>query len=93
VSLNIRYANKGEVIDKERAIRSYYSRHELQARASRGQNWEPYSLKTGTYNLSGIWINGNSGEIKEIKTDKNIKVILEPNGHIPYTKRITKDSK
>ena len=57
------------------------------------ENWEPYSLKTGTYNLSGIWINGNSGEIKEIKTDKNIKVILEPNGHIPYTKRITKDSK
>ena len=85
------------------ATRSYYSRHELQARASGGgiygdyyifaENWEPYSLKTGTYNLLGIWINGNSGEIKEIKTDKNIKVILEPNSHIPYTKRITKDSK
>ena len=36
MSLNIRYANKGEVIDKEWATRSYYSRHELQARASRG---------------------------------------------------------
>ena len=36
MSLNIRYASKGEVIDKERATRSYYSRHELQARASRG---------------------------------------------------------
>ena len=34
MSLNIRYASKGEVIDKERATRSYYSRHELQARAS-----------------------------------------------------------
>ena len=37
MSLNIRYASKGEVIDKERATRSYYSRHELQARASRGK--------------------------------------------------------
>ena len=39
------------------------------------QIWEPYSLKTGTYNLLGIWINGNSGEIKEIKTEykKNYK--------------------
>ncbi len=54
--------------------------------------WEPYSLKTGNYNLSGIWINGNSGEIKEVKTNKNIKIILEYNSHIPYTKRITKDS-
>ena len=34
MSLNIRYASKGEVIDKEEATRSYYSRHELQARAS-----------------------------------------------------------
>ena len=55
--------------------------------------WEPYSLKTGNYNLSGIWINGNSGEIKEVKTNKNIKVILEYNSHISYTRRITKDSK
>ena len=54
--------------------------------------WEPYSLKTGNYNLSGIWINGNTGEIKEVKTNKNIKILLEYNSHIPYTKRITKDS-
>ena len=53
---------------------------------------ELYNLKTGNYNLSGIWINGNTGEIKEVKTNKNIKVILEYNSHMPYTKRITKDS-
>ena len=29
----------GEVIDKEWATRSYYSRHELQARASRGKHY------------------------------------------------------
>ena len=55
--------------------------------------WEPYNLKTGNYNLSGIWINGNTGEIKEVKTNKRIKVILENTSHISYTKRITKDSK
>ena len=52
---------------------------------------ELYNLKTGNYNLSGIWINGNTGEIKEVKTNKNIKVILEYNSHISYTRRITKD--
>ena len=54
--------------------------------------WELYNLKTGNYNLSGIWINGNTGEIKEVKTNENIKILLEYNSHIPYTKRITKDS-
>ena len=49
--------------------------------------WELYNLKTANYNLSGIWINGNSGEIKEVKTNKNIKVILEYNSHISYTRR------
>ena len=53
--------------------------------------WEPYSLKTGNYNLSGIWINGNTGEIKEVKTNKSIKVILENTSHISYTRRIEKD--
>ena len=53
--------------------------------------WEPYSLKTGNYNLSGIWINGNTGEIKEVKTNKRIKVILENTSHISYTRRIEKD--
>ncbi|MEB3004026.1 hypothetical protein [Capnocytophaga sp. G2] len=52
---------------------------------------EPYSLKTGNYNLSGIWINGNTGEIKEVKTNKNIKILLEYNSHISYTRRIEKD--
>ena len=53
---------------------------------------EPYNLKTGNYNLSGIWINGNTREIKEVKTNKRIKVILENTSHISYTRRITKDS-
>ena len=53
--------------------------------------WEPYSLKTANYNLSGIWINGNTGEIKEVKTNKSIEVILENTSHISYTRRITKD--
>ena len=54
--------------------------------------WEPYSLKTANYNLSGIWINGNTGEIKEVKTNKSIEVILENTSHISYTRRIEKDS-
>ena len=53
---------------------------------------ELYNLKTGNYNLSGIWINGNTREIKEVKTNKRIKVILENTSHISYTRRITKDS-
>ena len=53
---------------------------------------ELYNLKTGNYNLSGIWINGNTGEIKEVKTNKRIKVILENTSHISYTRRIEKDS-
>ena len=53
--------------------------------------WEPYNLKIGNYNLSGIWINGNTGEIKEVKTNKRIKVILENTSHISYTRRIEKD--
>ena len=53
--------------------------------------WEPYNLKTGNYNLSGIWLNGNTGEIKEVKTNKRIKVILENTSHISYTRRIEKD--
>ena len=53
---------------------------------------ELYNLKTGNYNLSGIWINGNTGEIKEVKTNKNIKILLEYNSHMPYMRRITKDS-
>ena len=53
--------------------------------------WEPYSLKTANYNLSGIWINGNTGEIKEVKTNKSIEVILENTSHISYTRRIEKD--
>ena len=53
--------------------------------------FESYNLKTGIYNLSGIWINGNTGEIKEVKTNKSIKIILENTSHISYTRRIEKD--
>lgn len=52
------------------------------------ENWEPYSLMTGTYNLSGIWVNGNTGKVEDIETDKNVKILLEPGKHIPYTKKI-----
>ena len=53
--------------------------------------WELYNLKTGNYNLSGIWINGNTGEIKEVKTNENIKILLAYNSHMPYMRRIEKD--
>ena len=52
---------------------------------------ELYNLKTGNYNLSGIWINGNTGEIKEVKTNENINILLAYNSHIPYTTKIEKD--
>ena len=52
---------------------------------------EPYNLKTGNYNLSGIWINGNTGEIKEVKKNENIKILLGYNSHMPYMRRIEKD--
>uniref|UniRef100_UPI0039A6DBAB hypothetical protein n=1 Tax=Ornithobacterium rhinotracheale TaxID=28251 RepID=UPI0039A6DBAB len=52
------------------------------------KEWEPYNLKTGNYNLSGIWINGYTGEIEEVTTHKNIRIILEPSKHLPYVKKI-----
>lgn len=52
------------------------------------KKWEPYNLKTGDYNLSGIWINGNTGKIREVETDKSVKIILEPNKHISYIKKL-----
>ncbi|TWP27980.1 hypothetical protein ETU08_09695 [Apibacter muscae] len=36
-----------------------------------------YNAKTGNYNLSGIWVNGNTGQIKKIKTEKNLHIILK----------------
>ncbi|PQL94926.1 hypothetical protein [Apibacter adventoris] len=48
-----------------------------------------YNAKTGEYNLSGIWINGDTGEAKKIKTDKNIHIILKiPKNY--YKKEIIK---
>ena len=58
MSLNIRYASKGEVIDKERATRSYYSRHELQARASRGHlpgGAIQYEIRDFDWKTMGDW--------------------------------------
>ncbi|PQL94927.1 hypothetical protein C4S76_03335 [Apibacter adventoris] len=43
-----------------------------------------YDLKTGIYTLSGIWINGNSGEINKIKTDKYIRISLSNDLSIYY---------
>ena len=36
-----------------------------------------YNLKTGIYNLSGFWINGNTGIIKEVRTKEYIKVLID----------------
>ena len=44
-----------------------------------------YNLKSARYNLSGIWIDGNTGEIKEVKTRKNITVIIE---HFRYCNKV-----
>ncbi len=52
------------------------------------ENRAAYNLKTGDYNLSGVWINGNTGEIKEIQTEDNVKIILEPGKHLYYVKKI-----
>ena len=49
---------------------------------------DPYSLKTGDYNLSGIWINGNTGEIKNVNSDESVKLILEPGKHLSYVKKM-----
>lgn len=48
----------------------------------------PYNEKTGNYLLSGIWINGETGEVKEVSTTQSIKIILEDSG-LSY-KSITK---
>ena len=70
MNLNIGYASKEEVIDKEWATRSYCSRHELVARASRGKQWES----------KGIADNIESQVQQQIK-DMGIKI--PPNSNIP----------
>lgn len=43
-----------------------------------------YNLKTGKYNLSGIWVNGNSGLVIQKQTDKYVNVILMPESNSTY---------
>lgn len=43
-----------------------------------------YNLKTGKYNLSGIWVNGNSGVVIQKQTDKYVNVILMPESNSTY---------
>lgn len=43
-----------------------------------------YNLKTTEYWPSGIWVNGNNGVTKEVKTRKPIRVVLEYMKHKPY---------
>ena len=40
---------------------------------------KPYNLKTARYNLSGYWVNGMTGDIKEVDTEEYLELILEPN--------------
>ncbi|MRM83999.1 hypothetical protein [Riemerella anatipestifer] len=49
--------------------------------------YEPHNFKSGNYNLSGIWINGNTGKIKEVKGNKYIKVIFRLGQFHTYTRK------
>ncbi|HEX8576533.1 MAG TPA: hypothetical protein VF677_09595 [Flavobacterium sp.] len=40
---------------------------------------KPYNLKIARYNLSGYWVNGMTGDIKEVDTEEYLELILEPN--------------
>lgn len=51
-----------------------------------------FNSKTG-YNISGIWVNGHTGEIKEKKSSKYVKIPNELNNInviIPFQKEIIK---
>ena len=43
-----------------------------------------YNLKTTEYWLSGIWVNGKDGVVKEVKSRKPIQVYLDPVKHKPF---------
>ncbi len=49
---------------------------------------ELYNPKLGRYNLSGIWVNGKTGKIREVKTRENVKVLLEIGKHIGFIKKV-----
>jgi len=45
-----------------------------------------YNLKIAKYDLSGIWFNAKTGEIKRVKNGKNVDLIMEPQKSFPFTK-------
>lgn len=52
---------------------------------------EPYSynLKIAKYNLTGVWFNAKTGEIKRVKNGKSVDVIMEPLKSFPFAKEYT----
>lgn len=48
-----------------------------------------YNLKLAEYYLSGIWVNGQTGEVKNVKKGGKIRVVLEHPKHIPFVYRLS----
>ncbi|MGL4585077.1 MAG: hypothetical protein ACRCVU_19090, partial [Flavobacterium sp.] len=48
---------------------------------------EPYNLRMARYALSGVWVNGRTGELKEVKT-KDYTIALLDFSWTGYRKRI-----
>ena len=51
-----------------------------------------FSPKSGRYNLSGIWINGNTGEIKEVSTKKVVTFRVDITKNVKYIKKKTREN-
>src|SRR5690606_7668379 len=49
-----------------------------------------YTLKLAEYYLSGIWINGQTGEIKQVENGGKVRVVLEHPKYIPFVYRLAK---
>lgn len=47
-----------------------------------------YNMKLAEYTLSGIWVNGRTGEIKEVEKGGKVRVILEPQKHVPFVYKV-----
>src|SRR5690554_367871 len=48
-----------------------------------------YNLKLAEYYLSGIWVNGQTGEVKNVEKGGKIRVVLEHPKHIPFVYRLS----
>jgi len=48
-----------------------------------------YNLKLADYYLSGIWVNGETGEIKNVEKGGRIRLVLEYGKHIPFVYRLS----